>query len=82
LIDGYTLSFAVLLLSAGVLADRIGARGVWSERRDHFAGPLAVALLEHFLTRRWLRRIDGTRAVAPTPAGRRELAGLLGPALS
>lgn len=50
----------------------------WSERRDHFAGPLAVALLGHFLARRWLRRIDGTRAVAPTPAGRRELAGLLG----
>src|SRR5215472_11166372 len=25
-VDGYTLSFAVLLLSAGVLADRIGAR--------------------------------------------------------
>jgi DNA-binding transcriptional ArsR family regulator len=54
----------------------------WSERRDHFAGPLAVALLEHLLTRRWLRRIDGTRAVAPTPAGRRELARLLGPALN
>jgi DNA-binding transcriptional ArsR family regulator len=54
----------------------------WSERRDHFAGPLAVALLEHFLGRRWLRRIDGTRAVTPTPAGQRALVGLLGPPLN
>jgi DNA-binding transcriptional ArsR family regulator len=49
----------------------------WSERRDHFAGPLAVTLLEHFLTRRWLRRINGTRAVAPTAAGRRALGKIL-----
>jgi len=52
----------------------------WSERRDHFAGPLAVALLEHFLRCRWLRRVASTRAVMPTPAGQRALAGLLGPA--
>lgn len=26
----------------------------WSERRDHLAGPLATALLEHFVARRWL----------------------------
>jgi len=50
----------------------------WSERRDHFAGPLAVGLLEQFFARRWLRRIEGTRAVAPTPAGRRQLADLMG----
>jgi len=45
------------------------ARGIaypcvdWSERRDHFAGPLAVALLEHFLERRWLTRVDDSRAL-------------------
>jgi len=50
----------------------------WSERRDHFAGPLAVGLLEQFFARRWLRRIKDTRAVAPTPAGRRQLAEQLG----
>lgn len=50
----------------------------WSERRDHFAGPLAVGLLKQFFARRWLRRIEGTRAVAPTPAGRRQLADQLG----
>ena len=49
----------------------------WSERRDHFAGPLAVSLLDRFFTRRWLRRIGATRAVALTPAGQRELRDLM-----
>jgi DNA-binding transcriptional ArsR family regulator len=49
----------------------------WSERRDHFAGPLPVALLKHFLAKRWLRRLDDSRAVVPTPLGRRALAELL-----
>ena len=35
----------------------------WSERRDHFAGPLAVALLEHFVDRRWLVRSPTSRAL-------------------
>jgi DNA-binding transcriptional ArsR family regulator len=64
-----------------------GRRGVvypcldWSERRDHFAGPLAVAMLGHFVAMRWLRRVPGSRALAPTPEGRRSLTGLLGDAL-
>jgi DNA-binding transcriptional ArsR family regulator len=36
----------------------------WSERRDHFAGPLAVALLERFMERHWLTRIGTSRALA------------------
>ena len=56
----------------GFDADTVGAsaRGVvypcvdWSERRDHFAGPLAVALLDHFIERRWLTRIGTSRALA------------------
>ena len=53
------------------------ARGIaypcvdWSERRDHFAGPLAVALLEHFVAQRWLTRIADSRALAVAPKGRR-----------
>ena len=53
--------------AAGVAS---AARGIvypcvdWSERRDHFAGPLAVALLDHFVSRRWLVRITGSRALA------------------
>jgi DNA-binding transcriptional ArsR family regulator len=34
----------------------------WSERRDHLAGLLATALLDHFLAMRWLApRVDGGR---------------------
>ncbi|HEX8741265.1 MAG TPA: helix-turn-helix transcriptional regulator [Casimicrobiaceae bacterium] len=60
-----------------------GRRGVaypcldWSERRDHFAGPLAVAMLGHFVARRWFVRVAESRALALTPAGRRSLSGWL-----
>jgi len=52
----------------------------WSERRDHFAGPLAVGLLAHFLRRRWLQRVRDSRAVVATAAGRRQLHELFGAA--
>lgn len=42
----------------------------WSERRDHFAGPAAVSLLEAFTAKGWLRRLDGSRELAVTPTGR------------
>lgn len=42
----------------------------WSERRDHFAGPLAVALLDAFLAQGWLRRRADSRALDLTPRGR------------
>ena len=45
----------------------------WSERRDHLAGPLGNALLDHFISRGWLRRREGERALAATPTGRRAL---------
>jgi len=40
----------------------------WSERRDHLAGQLADALLQHCLQRGWLRRGEG-RGVELTPLG-------------
>lgn len=40
----------------------------WSERRDHLAGPLADAMLRHFVDSGWLRRAAG-RVVEWTPAG-------------
>jgi DNA-binding transcriptional ArsR family regulator len=52
----------------------------WSERRDHFAGPLAVALLDNFVEQGWLRRADDTRALTLSAGGRAALAALLGPA--
>ncbi|CAH2602302.1 Uncharacterized HTH-type transcriptional regulator YdfF [Rhodovastum atsumiense] len=41
----------------------------WSERRPHIAGTLGAALCGACFAQGWLRRIDGTRAVAVTPVG-------------
>jgi DNA-binding transcriptional ArsR family regulator len=49
----------------------------WSERRDHLAGRLASALLDHFMTRRWLVRVQPSRALEVTPEGRRGLLAAL-----
>ena len=42
----------------------------WSERRDHFAGPLAVAWLEAMLQRGWVQRVPDSRELQLTPPGR------------
>jgi DNA-binding transcriptional ArsR family regulator len=49
----------------------------WSERKDHLAGTLARALLEHYLTKNWLRSEPGARALSLTTLGQRELMPLL-----
>ncbi len=41
----------------------------WSERRPHLAGVLGAALLERSLDLHWVRRLEGTRALAITPKG-------------
>ena len=43
----------------------------WSERRAHLAGAVGAALCAHSFDKGWIRRIDGTRAVAITPKGQR-----------
>ena len=50
----------------------------WFERRDHFAGPLAVGLLDHFIAKRWMLRVPNSRALSMSPQGRRALGDLLG----
>jgi hypothetical protein len=50
----------------------------WSERRDHLAGGLAVALLKHALQHDWLRRTPGSRALKLTPPGVKALAPWIG----
>lgn len=53
----------------------------WSERQDHFAGPLAVAMLDTFVERRWLRRHADSRVLDVTRIGQAELVhSLLGQA--
>lgn len=41
----------------------------WSERRPHLAGRLGAAICRHGFDNGWLRRIDGSRAVAITRKG-------------
>ena len=51
----------------------------WSERRDHFAGPLAVACLEAMVDKGWLQRVGDSRELRVTPPGRLTLVdGLMG----
>jgi len=45
----------------------------WSERRDHLAGALAVALFDHGIERHWWRRVEGSRALRLTVEGERDL---------
>jgi DNA-binding transcriptional ArsR family regulator len=42
----------------------------WSERRPHIAGAVGAALCQACFAQGWVRRIEGTRAVAVTPVGR------------
>jgi DNA-binding transcriptional ArsR family regulator len=49
----------------------------WSERRDHLAGALSKALLDHYLAQRWLTQHTDSRALTLTPQGQRMLMPLL-----
>jgi len=50
----------------------------WSERRSHIAGSVGAAICSACFSQSWIRRIDGTRAVAITPAGQTALSSALG----
>ena len=50
----------------------------WTERRDHLAGGAGAALASVMLDRRWITRVDGTRAVRLTLRGREALNRTLG----
>ena len=45
----------------------------WSERRFHIAGRLGAAICRHALEQRWVRRLEDTRALEVTAAGRTAL---------
>jgi DNA-binding transcriptional ArsR family regulator len=42
----------------------------WSERRPHIAGAVGAALCSRLFAIHWIRRVEGSRAVTVTPAGR------------
>ena len=50
----------------------------WSERRPHLAGAVGAQLTSHCLEARWVRRLDGSRAVQVTPTGEQVFADVLG----
>lgn len=62
-----------LLAASGKRSARVLCRPCldWSERRPHLAGAVGAALCSHSLAKGWIRRIEGTRAVAVTPKGQR-----------
>jgi len=53
----------------------------WSERRPHLAGQLGAEFLNKMLERRWFKKVEFSRELAPTSKGRQELYELLGVAL-
>lgn len=87
-IDSYELTAAggTWFGSLGVDVDALrGSRRVvarpcldWTERRDHLAGGAGAALASVMLERRWIARVEGTRAVRLTLRGREALYRTLG----
>ena len=87
-VDGGELSAlgARRLHSMGIdVAQAVGGRGRrafcrpcldWSERRQHIAGAVGRALLDHAIDKVWLRTVAGSRAVIVAPLGRRMLTSL------
>jgi len=67
------LDVEALLARRGQRATRVLCRPCldWSERRAHLAGAVGAALCAHSFAKGWIRRIEGTRAVAVTPKGQR-----------
>jgi len=45
----------------------------WTERKPHLAGLLGALLLENMVSRKWFRKIEGSRELMLSPKGRKEI---------
>lgn len=73
----------VWLAELGVILSRVSSARLayacmdWSERKDHLAGALPKALLEHYVAQQWLTTQRDSRALRLTPKGQQVLIPLL-----
>jgi DNA-binding transcriptional ArsR family regulator len=72
-LDRVGIDVAPLLERRGKRSGRVLCRPCldWSERRPHIAGSLGAELCRQSFANNWIRRIEGSRAVAITPKGYR-----------
>jgi DNA-binding transcriptional ArsR family regulator len=72
-LDRVGIDVAPLLERRGKRSGRVLCRPCldWSERRPHIAGSLGAELCGQSFANNWIRRIEGSRAVAITPKGYR-----------
>jgi len=72
-LDRVGIDVAPLLERRGNRSGRVLCRPCldWSERRPHIAGSLGAELCRQSFASNWIRRIEGSRAVAITPKGYR-----------
>ncbi len=70
-LDRVGIDVAPLLERGGKRSGRVLCRPCldWSERRPHIAGSLGAELCRQSFAHNWIRRIEGSRAVAITPKG-------------
>lgn len=73
----------IWLVKLGLVIPKISAARLaypcmdWSERKDHLAGALPKALLEHYVAQHWLTMRRDSRALSLTPKGQQALMPLL-----
>jgi len=72
-LDRVGIDVQPLLERRGKRSGRVLCRACldWSERRPHIAGALGAELCRQSFANNWIRRIEGSRAVAITPKGYR-----------
>lgn len=73
--EAFLRGLGMELAPQGRRVDRVFCRPCldWSERRPHIAGRLGAMLCQHCLAQGWLRRVEGSRALSITPAGKMAL---------